>query len=375
MKRSVSLICGVLFTLLGMNAQNVVTFDFTTESAIKSYYSDYSETSHDFKRITTASPVVIESSFTNANSGFWLIKNVGQMRVYKGDAITISVQEGCTIQSIKFMGRYLAYLQYGNKDIAGGGVEECTLTDFTNGESVKLSSRASSANISKIIVTYADASDNLSLFQNADNESVLTGYLGKRATVTLSDRKLVSAYWNTFCLPFDVDANQVRSVFGENAEIREFSSVQNSTMFFTKTDHIEAGKAYLLRADAASPRFTDVVISKATPVEQTIQGYSVIGTFGNYEMKTDGTELFFYSEDKLCKPIESDKIIYGFRAFVRTVQAEAKVCLVGQTTGIEKIKLDPTINNAVYSISGLRMDNENLSRGIYIKNGKKIVIR
>ncbi|PTL32767.1 hypothetical protein C7120_10785 [Prevotella sp. oral taxon 376] len=376
MKRYVSLICGVLFACLGINAQHIVTFDFTTEESIKSYYPAYSETSRDFKKITTPSPVVIKSSFSDNKSGFYLINNnVGQMRVYKSDAITISVQEGNTIQSLKFIGGNLAYLQYNNKDIAGGGVKECTLTNFTNGESVKLSSRASSANISKIIVTYSDASNMLSLSQKNDNYSLLTSFLGKKTTVTLVDRKLSSTYWNTFCVPFDVDANLVKTVFGENTEIREFSSVQNSTLLFTKTDHLEAGKGYLIKADVNSPKFTDVTISTASPIDQTIQGCSFVGTFGTYEMATDGTELFFDSEDKLYKPIESDKIIYGFRAFVKTRQPGAKVHLVDQTTRIGKINSDVGDENAVYSISGVRMNNEKLPEGIYIRNGRKIIIR
>ena len=375
MKRYVSSICLLLFALLGINAQDVVTFDFTTEEAIKSYYPDYSGTSHDFKRITTVSPVVVESSFNSANSGFWVIKAGGQMRVYKGDAITISVQEGCAIQSIKLIGGSLSYLQYNKKNLGEGNVKEYILTDFTDNKSVKLSSRASFAYISKIIVTYAGASDKLSLFQNNDNLSLLTSYLGKKATITLADRKLFSTYWNTFCVPFDVDASQVKSVFGTDAEIREFSSVRNSTLLFTKTDHLEAGKAYLIKADVESPKFMDVTISKTAPIEQTIQGYSFIGTFESYEMKTDGTELFFCSEDKLYKPMESDKVIYGFRAFVRTWQTGAKICFVDQTTKIGKIKSDLTKNNAVYSISGLGINNENLPRGLYIQSGKKFVIR
>ncbi len=376
MIRSLLLLCGVLFACLGINAQHVVTFDFTTEESIRSYYPAYSETSRDFKKITTASPVVIKSSFFNAKkSGFYLINNVGQMRIFAKDTIMISVQEGNTIQSLKFIGGNLAYLQYNNIDIAGGGVRECILTDFTNGESVKLSSRAGFTYISKIIVTYNSTADMLSLSQKNDNYSLLTSFLGKKTTVTLVDRKLSPTYWNTFCVPFDVDANQVKSVFGDNAEVREFSSVQNSTLLFTKTDHLEAGKGYLIKADVNSPKFTDVTISTASPIDQTIQGCSFVGTFGTYEMATDGTELFFDSEDKLYKPIESDKIIYGFRAFVKTRQPGAKVHLVDQTTGIGKINSDVGDENAVYSISGVRMNNEKLPEGIYIRNGRKIIIR
>lgn len=103
MKRYVSCILGFWFSILGISAQNIATFDFTIEGVVKKYYPGYSEDSRDFKKIRL-SPVVIESSFVNTNSGFWLIKNKGQMRIFKKDAITISVQEGYSIQSIRLIG-------------------------------------------------------------------------------------------------------------------------------------------------------------------------------------------------------------------------------------------------------------------------------
>ena len=373
MKRYVSCILGFWFSILGISAQNIATFDFTIEGVVKKYYPGYSEDSRDFKKIRL-SPVVIESSFVNANSGFWLIKNKGQMRIFKKDAITISVQEGYSIQSIRFIGGNLPYLQYNSKNFPEDSTKQCTLMNFADTKSVRLSSRGFFAYIYKIIVTYSGEPNTLLLSQNNDNQALLHTYLGKKVTATLVGRKLSSAYWNTFCVPFDVDVNQVKAVFGENVEIREFSSVRNSTLLFTKTTYLEAGRAYLIKVDVDNPTFADVIIKMASPIVQTIQGYSFIGTFGSYEMATDGTELFFYSEDKLYKPIVSDKIIYGFRAFIKTGQAEAKVAFVDQATKIDKKAMGKE-EDVVYSISGIKMNGGNLPSGIYIKNGKKFVVK
>ena len=43
--------------------------------------------------------------------------------------------------------------------------------------------------------------------------------------------------------------------------------------------------------------------------------------------------------------------------------------------GIGEMKTAMHVDNAVYNLQGVRMNADSLPRGIYIKNGKKIVIR
>ena len=45
------------------------------------------------------------------------------------------------------------------------------------------------------------------------------------------------------------------------------------------------------------------------------------------------------------------------------------------TTGIAEVETAVTGNDEVYTISGMRVDGSNLSKGVYIVNGKKVIIK
>lgn len=51
--------------------------------------------------------------------------------------------------------------------------------------------------------------------------------------------------------------------------------------------------------------------------------------------------------------------------------------LPGTTTGIGSVNVDKhnNANNAVYNLQGQRVDGKSLSKGIYIKNGKKFMVK
>ena len=49
----------------------------------------------------------------------------------------------------------------------------------------------------------------------------------------------------------------------------------------------------------------------------------------------------------------------------------------GTTTGIGSVNVDKhnNANNAVYNLQGQRIDGKSLPKGIYIKNGKKFMVK
>lgn len=51
--------------------------------------------------------------------------------------------------------------------------------------------------------------------------------------------------------------------------------------------------------------------------------------------------------------------------------------LPGTTTGVGSVNVDKhnNANNAVYNLQGQRVDGKSLPKGIYIKNGKKFMVK
>ena len=48
-----------------------------------------------------------------------------------------------------------------------------------------------------------------------------------------------------------------------------------------------------------------------------------------------------------------------------------------ETTGIDEVKASPAQvdDEAVYNLSGIKMDADNLPKGIYIRGGKKFIVK
>lgn len=202
------------------------------------------------------------------------------------------------------------------------------------------------------------------------------------------NRTLSHEHWNTFCLPFDVDAATVKKTF-KNPQLREFTGeVQGTTMIFRDATEIKAGTPYIIMpsAEVANPTFTNVVCTTPTPktVSDPTGNFAFIGNYNPTDLKTDGTELFLGDKDYLYKPFANDKTINGMRAFFRiknnTSQARQSQYSISidETTFI----LLPNINTTplstqekIYTLDGRQVHSiHNLKAGIYIKNGKKLYV-
>lgn len=202
------------------------------------------------------------------------------------------------------------------------------------------------------------------------------------------NRTLSHEHWNTFCLPFDVDAATVKETF-KNPQLREFTGeVQGTTMIFRDATEIKAGTPYIIMpsAEVANPTFTNVVCTTPTPktVSDPTGNFAFIGNYNPTDLKTDGTELFLGDKDYLYKPFANDKTINGMRAFFRiknnTSQARQSQYSISidETTFI----LLPNINTTplstqekIYTLDGRQVHSiHNLKAGIYIKNGKKLYV-
>ena len=57
-------------------------------------------------------------------------------------------------------------------------------------------------------------------------------------------------------------------------------------------------------------------------------------------------------------------------------EAAAKYyAFAGQATGINAVSKVAVNNGAIYNLQGVRVNSENLTKGIYVVNGKKYVIK
>ena len=283
------------------------------------------------------------------------------------------------------------------------------VTDGVDGEAIveKLDEVAISQEVtSKIIVT-----DRLTLDENA------TEVPAAAENVNVKVKRTIKANtWSTLCLPFDMTAEQFKAVFGDDAKLayfnsentatvtveKEGSNINNITINFT-VDDLSLGffgnYPYIIKLSKDITEFNvddvnitpDEVNAKSTYTTGNsrtgIKNYGFYGTLhSGVKIPVDG---LFLSGNEFWYATENTKPLKGFRGYFKfdevlsdkTKSASSMVFRVnGEVTAIDGINAEQRVTEGVYDLQGRKVmvkdgDINNLQRGIYIINGKKVAIK
>ena len=271
-----------------------------------------------------------------------------------------------------------------------------TCTDPNNGVWVGSAkevvfTNSSQARATNIIVTVEVPKAKNYTLDETKTKNVIETY--ENANVTLQ-RTLSKEYWNTFCVPFALDAEQVAQYFGEGTQLRTYEgNCNNNIVYFATVDNIEAGKPYIMKPGNAvvqNPTFEGVSMV-ATGLDkngnpQAVGDASTVQMKGIYNqvlLKTDKTELFLGDNDLFYYPIDDidARTIGGLRAYFIVPQGtdikKLRANLDGTPTSLDTIFDTEESNAPVYNLHGQCVGNSlrALKSGIYIQNGKKVVVK
>lgn len=247
------------------------------------------------------------------------------------------------------------------------------------------------ARATKIIVTVEVPKAKNYTLDETKTKNVIETY--ENANVTLQ-RTLSKDYWNTFCVPFALDAEQVAQYFGEGTQLRTYEgNCNNNIVYFATVDNIEAGKPYIMKPGNAvvqNPTFEGVSMV-ATGLDengnpQAVGDASTVQMKGIYNqilLNTDKTELFLGDNDLFYYPIDDidARTIGGLRAYFIVPQGtdikKLRANLDGTPTSLDTIFDTEESNAPVYNLQGQCVGNSlrALKSGIYIQNGKKVVVK
>lgn len=194
--------------------------------------------------------------------------------------------------------------------------------------------------------------------------------------------------WSTVCLPFATPA----IAFGENAtSVQEFVSADESGLNFTEVETLEANKPYLIYFAAAKeiPTYFGTEITSTTPVSVTKGDYTFVGSY-DAVMSMSG-KYGIATVDNVQKIIlgGANSTLKATRAYFTKKgeqPAQVRINLFGMggdgegTTGIDQIVNGGAQTYDVYTLQGVQVlkgaaSLNGLQKGIYIVNGKKVVIK
>ena len=218
---------------------------------------------------------------------------------------------------------------------------------------------------------YENEANNIEAWENSD--------------ITLH-RTLVANKWNTLCVPFAISGEEIKANFGEGTLVEKFDAVNGNTVNFADATSIEAGVPYLIKPTVAGTTYTfngkDVIADAPKTkgnADVTFQGiYSPTDITNNGSVKAAGV-----TEDGKVLFVNAGSQTKAFRCFftisdnASITPAMLKISIKGVETAINSIVMDNSnaTDNAIYNLQGQRVNGNSLTKGIYIKNGKKFAVK
>lgn len=303
---------------------------------------------------------------------------------YNGANFTISVKTG-TITKIEFLGN----INLKNLDCKGYSVVSEYRSEWKgNAQEVSFTNPNGHTQVSSITVYVSLPT--ISLSESEENK------IETKSDISISlNRKLVKGVWNTICLPFDVSEAQAKSAFGADVRIAALNveSKGNTLMFDNKTaEGIKAAVPYLIMPSEVKAddkyEFYNVSIKpeNVTPAAtvRTLDGFAFKGIYNKVDITQDinnpkSYAAFLGANNTLFKA-KANSITKGFRAYFAipnsTATSALRVVVDGNATYIKNINCGVVeSDDAVYNLQGQRVDARSLMPGLYIKAGKKFVVR
>lgn len=184
-----------------------------------------------------------------------------------------------------------------------------------------------------------------------------------------------NAGWNTVCLPFAV--TDIEEFFGADAKVYEFNDFAGDAISFSKVTETAAATPYLVYAPAekeySSVTLPNVTLSDAAAGTVTKNGVTFQGTYATMAAGKMTGKYGVTAAGKIAKA-GANASLKGFRAYFEGVPATARIFIDGEATGIGSITADGELQmENVYNLNGQRV--ENAHKGLYIVNGKKVVVK
>ena len=248
--------------------------------------------------------------------------------------------------------------------------------------------------------TYYVVSATVTLADTEDNTATITSNNGYLADVTLVGRTLYKdGRWNTLCLPFDV---VLEGSPLEGATVRPLTSasitgVTLNLTFGEPVDKLKAGTPYIIKwtkgdENIVSPVFNGVVIDTTDrSYDNGESGDARVRFLGTYKSvdfsSVDNSILLLGGSNMLYNP-SAGASIGAQRAYFKlggssVPTSEQRVAAYnisfgGETTGVIDIKhetLNMKTDDSWYSLDGRKLNSQPTAKGVYIKKGKKVVIK
>lgn len=226
-------------------------------------------------------------------------------------------------------------------------------------------------------------------------------------------RTFTKGKWNSLILPVDMTADQVKAAFGAEAKIARFNHLKDKWIYFeTQTEnnlHIEKNVPYIIKPTkeptavnrtynvggentkhinglvytVTGIAYEDQTATRQHEDKEFTTGMTHYGSYKNPTVVPADSYILHRSGDMVHTAVEHPSI-KSYRTWLRETTPSGETLQMrveqndGPSTGIKVIEETANNANAVYNVNGMRMNSSNtnnLPKGVYIINNKKVVIK
>lgn len=372
-----------------------VTFDFTDPSNF-----GYTESSSD-KIVLNEGDKLTKDGFVleNVQHGKTSTRlNEGYLKIYSSDKnhhvkgkISLTAPAGCVINRIVFTDKSSSPVS--NLSFSIGEIDSNSKTWTGSAKALTMEVAQSQVFIQTMTIYFVKDTETLTL-----NETAINNNIEAKAGVNVTLKRTMKAgVWNTICLPFDVTYDVAKAAFGNDVKIAELdeSSTGTTLSFKNVTNNvtnnvIKASVPYLIKPTIDAPadgyKFEGVEITEAAVNPTKVKTAGNLYFNGVYNMVdattevTSGYNAAFLGANNTVFGAKQGTNMKGFRAYFAiptgVKASELRVVIDGTATSIKNIDSEVVESNApVYNLQGQRVDANNLTPGIYVKAGKKFVVK
>lgn len=228
-------------------------------------------------------------------------------------------------------------------------------------------------------------------------------------------RTFTTDKWNSLILPVNMNAEQVKAAFGKDTKLAKFDKYDENWIYFSPVEPdadgnmLKANIPYIIKP-TRQPDYVNRNYNVGSGKKKHIDGpvYTVTGIYYGgqpTEMMCEDTGSstntgmthygsYVYRQEVPAKSymlskgdmVHTSKVhnVKSYRSWLEETTPSEKTLQLkvsdsdNSTTGIKVIEEAPQNANAVYNVNGMRMNSsntDNLPKGVYIINNKKVVIK
>lgn len=240
----------------------------------------------------------------------------------------------------------------------------------------------------KTVKIFKKVDEQLSLVGSSEwcsNKKAIEEWMNKQMDITLYRSFTADGGYYTLCLPFDVNQEQLKTIFGENTETYTFSHAttvngEYNVYLSAETGILTAGTPYIIKPskDVTNPVFNDVTVIDSIGKPVTSNQVTFKGILDPSKMTKDNKSQRFLGGSNgltLLYPNTEDAI-YPTRAYFEFPSAsKAKIGFSDETpNGLDQVSAPSCTAKSYFTLDGRMLENKPTHDGIYIMDGHKVIL-